>query len=150
MFKKKRDCTITNPDDLASFNEYLKYINEAEARATDQFNKTLLTLSSGALAVSITFLSDNAIGANISSLLTSWAFFGVTIVLELASYFILVHGMTSYLYEVKRYFANTTTDYPNRDDSVYSKILLGINYVGALCFIAGLVATASFIAGRYL
>ncbi len=118
-------------------NEYMeerKLLANLEAESYRSFDKALLTFSSGAIALSITFLEKFSPGSNIHLLIASWLFWLLSILFQLISYYISAKAMReelSILNEQYRDYKseakiNKWTGWPSRTNLIaLSSFLIG-------------------------
>ena len=70
--------------------EYRVYLLDSEQKAQEEFDKTVLTLSGGALGISFAFIKD-IVGphpvVNVGYLFVAWILWGLSVTAVLASYF---------------------------------------------------------------
>lgn len=126
-------------------NKYIDCVNNAESKITESFEKNLLTISTAALGVSITFLSAKSVSFNFTLLFCSWFCFGLTIVLTLCSYFLTLAGLNWNLERTTEYFRRKTDIYPDPKNNPFNLALYIMSYISVLFFILGLILTAIFI-----
>jgi len=149
-----RDSGSANPSDWKpNWELYNRHVEQAwtdQQSGSDEFDKNLLTLSSGALGLSLAFIKDVVPlkGADfLCELYLSWLSFVACIVVTLFSYALSVQcqkAHTSYLY---KYYIEGKEEYLNRK-SVWSTSVTICAILGALFFLVGLAATMIFVIGN--
>lgn len=129
-------------------NKYIEEVNQCETKAAEQFDKNLMTLSSGALGISLTFLSKHSYSSDINFLYISWFCFGATVTLSIFSYFVNVAGLNWQLEKTKQHYQlDSKTDYPEIDKNPFRQALYVMSWFAAVSFILGLIFTGLFIKG---
>jgi hypothetical protein len=132
------------------WDHYCKYHDKAVESITassDEFDKSLLTYSSGALGLSLAFIKDivkleNAIA--LSWLYWSWLFLVSCIVLTIASYRLSIHAQQRRLDDARRFYMEKDEKALNRE-TVWSRMLDLCAYFGAAFFLAGVLSTVLFV-----
>lgn len=129
------------------YMEHAKQTWQDIQTSTDQFDRSLLTLSSGALGLSLAFITNlvplkQSVGR--CWLLTSWASFALCIAVTVASFHIGVLAQNKQLDYLKQYYINRKEEYFNKR-SFWSKALEWCTLLGALAFLGGLVCTLIFV-----
>lgn len=128
------------PEHLA---EYRKFLVAAEQKAQEDFDKTVLSLSGGALGISFVFLKD-VIGSQPirldGALLGAWLCWGLSTLSVLSSFFLSHRALREAIRQVDDgSIAATTTP-----GGWYSFATLTLNVLGALLFFAGVCAMTVF------
>lgn len=122
--------------------EYRKHLVEARQKAFEDFDKTVLALSGGALGVSITFVKD-LLGPGALSckgcLLMSWITWGTSVLTVLISYYASQLTLNR---AIKQIDAGTRSLRPGGFFRVFT---LTLNAIGGLLFVAGLVLLIIFV-----
>src|SRR5260221_10211621 len=126
---------------------YRNHIAEAGEKAQENFDKTVLALSGGALGVSLTFV-EKFVGTrkilSPSELYWAWILWSVSLLLVLVSYFSSVRALR---HTSKASYTGKV--YNQRPGGAWSIATEWLNIAGAVCFIAGLALLISFV-GRNL
>ena len=116
--------------------------------STDSFDQSLLTLSSGALGLSLAFIKDivplkDAVW--IALLFTSWIAFALCIVSTVASFLLSVKANKQQLgYIDENYIHRNDLALDKHKSSRYVKWLERCTWVGIILFVAGLFCTIIF------
>jgi hypothetical protein len=124
-------------------SEYRKHCVSAEQKAQEDYDKAVLTLSGGALGISFAFLKD-VVGpgplSQVSLLLAAWLLWGGSIVSTLTSFWFSQLALRTAIAQVDK---NTIRDqFPGR---AFSRITSGLNALGGLAFVAGVVLMVLFV-----
>ncbi|MGO9404002.1 MAG: hypothetical protein ACLPVW_11095 [Terriglobales bacterium] len=137
----------TRPEEL--HDEYRKKVWEDTKSGTENFDKYLLTFSSGALGLSLAFIKDVApIGRAvwIPSLLASWVAFLLCILVTLVSFRISIlalEGMVPYLDEF--YLRNNAEAFDKHRESRLTKAVEWCAWAGIILFVCGVFFTMMFV-----
>jgi hypothetical protein len=122
--------------------EYRTHLVEARQKAFEDFDKTVLTLSGGALAVSITFVKD-LLGPGALSyercLLSAWVCWGVSVLTVLVSYYSSQLTLNRAINQID---SGTRSSRPG---GLFRVFTLTLNAVGGLLFLAGLILLIVFV-----
>lgn len=114
--------------------------------STDSFDQSLLTLSSGALGLSLAFIKDivpfkEAVWSK--TLYASWISFAVCVVLTVFSFRLSIAAQGKHLEYLAKYYLERRQEYFNKR-SVYSKVLSVFTWLASAFFLIGLVCTVLF------
>lgn len=125
------DITDT-PEQLA---EYRNWLVAAEQKAQEDFDKTVLTLSGGALGISFVFLKD-VIGPNevqhSGFLLSAWIVWAFSTFSVLASYYLSHLALRRAISQVDK-----GAIYNQTPGGVFACLTAALNAVGAILFLLG-------------
>src|ERR1041384_3332720 len=113
--------------------EYRNHLVEARQKAFEDFDKTVLALSGGALGISITFVKDLLGPGTLSCkgcLLTSWICWGVSVLTILVSYYASQLTLNR---AIKQIDAGTR---PLRPGGAFRVFTLTLNAIGGILFVA--------------
>ena len=128
------------PDD--DLSEYRKHLQTAEQKSQEDFDKTVLSLSGGALGISFVFLKD-VIGPNPvvepSLLFGAWVAWGSSTFCVLASYYASHLALRK---AIKQIDAKTIRG--QRPGGWYSRLTAFLNAVGAILFLVGVCSITLF------
>ncbi len=129
------------------YHEHRKQAWQDIQTSTDQFDRSLLTLSSGALALSVAFIKDlvplkSAVG--LWWLYASWASFIVCIIVTLFSFPISVKALKINLDYVRKYYIEEKEEYFDRR-SRWSKAVSWCTILGGAFFLLGIICTMVFV-----
>lgn len=132
---------ITNAVDERLF-EYRKNLVAAEQKAQEDFDKTVLTLSGGALGISFAFLKD-VIGANPIAhpylLFAAWVAWGFSTFSVLASYHLSHLALRKAVKQVDEGLI-----YKQRAGGVFATWTARLNEAGAVLFLVGVLCITIF------
>lgn len=121
---------------------YRNHLVIAAQKSQESFDKTVISLSGGALGISFLFLKDVVGPKTVSDphlLIAAWSSWG------LSSLFILISHLTSHyaLNKAIEDFDSDTID-SNRPGGYYSTITRLLNFLGAILFVAGIFCIILF------
>jgi len=123
--------------------EYRKLLVTAEQKSQEDFDKTVLSLSGGALGISFVFLKD-VIGSNpIMSptlLLIAWIAWGFSTFAVLTSFYL---SRLALLHAISQVDAGTIYD-EQQPGGVYSRLTAILNASGAILFLVGVLFITMF------
>lgn len=124
--------------------EHRKYLVEGEHKSQEQYDKTVLSLSGGALAVSFAFVKDYLSGKEaigLEFLLAAWIAWGLSSTITLASFYTSVLAFRKSISQVDK-----ETVYKSRVGGRASIVTDILNAAAGLLFLAGVVTAALFAA----
>ncbi len=134
-------------DDTENYLKERKLLIDAQQQSCQQFDKAILTLSSGGLGVSIVFLRDilplEQI-ANYCFLIGSWILFTISITCTLVSFLTSHCAYDEQLELINRYFLNKESDAPAKKNK-FAQITEGLNVSAAVFFILAVISTIMFV-----
>lgn len=123
--------------------EYRSSLEKLEQKAQEDFDKTVLHLSGGALAISFAFIRD-IIGVNtvINSLLLflSWLCWGLSVTFILISYYTSHLALRKAIKQV-----DNEEIYQSKPGGIADHITAICNALGGILFIAGVVLINTFV-----
>lgn len=139
IFRKRRKVQIERSDDLS---DYRKHLQTAEQKSQEDFDKTVLSLSGGALGISFVFLRD-VIGPNPvvepNLLFTAWVAWGMSTFCVLASYYSSQLTLRKAISQV-----DAKTIRNEKAGGAYRLITAFLNAAGACLFLVGVIAIVLF------
>jgi hypothetical protein len=121
--------------------DYRKYLVEARQKAFDDFDKTVVTLSAGALGISITFLKD-LLGPgthSMSCMVAAWICWTVSVVSVLVSYFVSQIALEEAIAEID------AGDRPAKPGGRFATATKVLNAAAGIFFLAGLIMFIIFV-----
>jgi len=132
------------------WDEYSKHRDqtwEDIKASSDEFDKNLLTFSSGALGLSLAFIKDivkleSAVA--LPWLYCSWAFLSACIILTIFSYRFSIWAQEKRFDDLVKYFLEDDKTAFNRK-TVWSRALEVCANVGAIFLLAGVITTVVFV-----
>ena len=120
--------------------DYRKHIVELRQASIAQYEKTLLTLSTGALALSVVFVKDifnGEVSEVINYLYLAWLCWTVSISISLVSFYVSQLAYDKALQQI-----DTDVIYTETPGGVYTGIIFKLNTVNGLIFLLGIVFMA--------
>lgn len=136
--------TVENDDDSVLV-EYRKHLVEVSVRSQESLDRGLLTLSGGALGVSIVFLKD-IVGEQAAEvlwvLLLAWICWTATIVAVLATFWWARRASET---AIARCDDGTIWDHAHAPGGVFSSLTRKFNAVAGITFFVGIVAMLVFV-----
>lgn len=133
------------PDPLA---DYRKFLVAAEQKSQEDFDKTVLALSGGALGISFTFLKD-VIGTNPISeprlLFWAWVAWAFSTFAVLFSYYLSHLALRKAIAQVDQ-----GTIYKQRPGGAIALCTAGLNAAGAILFLAGVLSITLFARANFI
>jgi hypothetical protein len=128
------------------YNEHRKQAWADIQSSSDNFDQSLMTVSSAALGVSLLFIKDIVPLKDadwLRMLYVSWLSFAICIVLTVFSFRLSVAAQTVYLQYLRKYYIEKNSDYFNKQ-SWQSKWLSVFTWAASVLFLAGLACTVIF------
>lgn len=132
------------PNDLT---DYRKHLVSAEQKSQEDFDKTVLTLSGGALGVSLTFLKDVIGSSPVASpglLLSSWMCWAVSASVVLISFYLSQIALRHAIAQVDN--GSIHNEKPGGRFSTYTSWLNGL---GAILFLVGMFTIILFVHANF-
>ena len=136
-----------NDDDTENYLKERKLLIDAQQQSYQQFDKAILTLSSGGLGVSIIFLRDILPLEQITNyyfLIGSWILFTISILCTLISFLTSQYAYDEQLELINRYFLNKDSDALTKKNR-FAQITEGLNISAAVFFILAVISTIMFV-----
>lgn len=122
--------------------DYRQWLVVAEQKSQEDFDKTVLSLSAGALGISFVFLKD-VIGPNPvlepNLLFAAWVAWGSSTFCVLASYYASHLALRKTIKQI-----DLSTIRNERPGGVYSYVTAGLNATGAVLFLVGVCTITLF------
>ena len=134
-------------DDTENYLKERKLLIDAQQQSYQQFDKAILTLSSGGLGVSIIFLRDILPFEQITNyyfLIGSWILFTISITCTLVSFLTSQYAYDEQLELINRYFLNKDSDALTKKNT-FAQITGGLNISAAVFFILAVISTIMFV-----
>jgi predicted membrane channel-forming protein YqfA (hemolysin III family) len=126
----------------AHLTEYRKSLVEAERRSQEAYDKAVLSLSGGGLAISFAFLKDYLAGqqpAMASLLFVAWVCWGFSASAILASFFASSLALRKAISQV-----DENSIYTFRAGGAASTVTAILNVAAGILFLLGVIAAAIF------
>lgn len=142
----EREPSYTTQDRMDVYNQICQRLEEGKLKNSELFDQAVLTLSSGALVLSMAFVKDIVPISRLiwtPALFLSWIFFAGTILSTLLSFI-----SSQKAHEVQReyldaYFIRNEEDACDRPNK-YSTITVRLNQISTGCFFLAVVVTIAF------
>ena len=143
MPKANKAIEATPEDDLS---DYRKHLLTAEQKSQEDFDKTVLSLSGGALGISFIFLKD-VIGPNPivqpGMLFTAWVAWGTSTFCVLASYYLSHLALRKTIKQI-----DSKTIRVEKTGGWYRPATAILNALGAILFLVGVCTITLFAAAN--
>ena len=130
----------------STYNEYMNQLRSERHSSFVQFDKAILSLSGGTLAVSIAFIKDLVPLTELvwlPLLLASWALLGLSITSTLVSFLVSQKAYDRQFTSAERYFVDKEKE-ALETENPFGLITSRLNHLSAACFVAALLATIVF------
>lgn len=145
-----RQQSLRTPDEIKRhqdlFDDHKKQVWSDMQAGSDEFDRALLTMSSGTLALSLAFIKDVvplAEATHLPLLFASWVSFALCIVVTLVSFRFSIIAQENHLEFARRYHIDG--DLSASNERHWSKKALGwCAYVGGVLLLIGFALTISF------
>lgn len=144
MDKNPNDNTLREHEQHKMYLDYRQGLVNSKFKVAEDFDKALLTLSGGALGISMTFIKDIVTRPEYKWILViSWTCFGLAIIILLLGF--LVCGK-AYKQEIVSLDAiQEKSKKTNNKKNTWSKATEVANISALIFFITGLILLATFI-----
>lgn len=130
-----------SPPDL---QEYRRWLVAAEQKSQEDFDKTVLSLSGGALGISFVFLKD-VVGERALvhpfCLLAAWVCWGISVISVLLSFHLSHLALRAAIQQV-----DDGTIYSQPPGGKYARMTAALNALGGAFFFAGVLLMTIFVA----
>ena len=128
------------------YKEQLVSAREDQRASSDDFDKNVMTLSSGALALSVAFIKDvvhlpDAIWRQL--LIASWVLFSAAVLATLLSFLCSGRALEKHITYLKKYYIDRDDNYLNKQ-SRWSWWVAACAVFGASAFVGGVLSTVIF------
>lgn len=123
-------------------NEQINSIRNARSRESQNRDKVFMTINTGALTLSVSFVAIAGFGAGVTSgfLIISWVFFASAIILHLIAYvFVDLH-----FGRCERDIESGGKDYILNEVNIWTKLTRGFDYFGYSLTICALIFMVCF------
>ena len=148
------DATVndTKPEDKKENAEYGVYLEErklllqAEKEGIQQFDKAILTLAAGALAISITFIDQIAPhpkSETIYFLVGGWVAFIISLIVTLASFLTSQKACSKQIAILEHDYFESASE-PNNQKNNLAIWTSRLNIASIVAFVIGVILLASF------
>lgn len=130
-------------------DEYRRKVWEDSTSQSESFDRYLLTLSGGALGLSLTFLKDVIplrSAVCVPLLIISWGWFILCILVTLVSFRISIRALEKMVPYLNEFYLEGNAEAFNQHlESLWTKAVDWCAYAGIICFVLGLVFTMMFV-----
>jgi hypothetical protein len=129
------------------FKESYEELVKKQISNSENFDRSVLTLSASGLGLSLGFIKDIAPLAHANGrelLISSWGLFGVAIIATIASFMTSQAGIRFQIYAAKKYYLERDDDFLAKT-SVASKATDVLNFTAGATFIGAIVGTIFFV-----
>lgn len=131
-----------------SLKEHRKHLVSAEQKAQEDYDKTLVSLSGGALGISFIFLKDIVGLVNVNQkylLFISWLCWGISIMLVLFSFFTSILALRKAIAQ-----CDSQEEEPIKElaGGVFAKVTNVLNISGGILFFVGILLIAIFFSSN--
>lgn len=127
-----------------ALHDHFKFLRDADQQAQTDYEKTVLSLSGGALGISFAFVKD-IVGSkplvSKSLLLTAWIVWGLSITLALASFYFRQRALRKAMEHIRMY-GKGPDDQPA--GGRFSQVTAMLHILGGLLFLVGVVLIVFF------
>jgi hypothetical protein len=127
--------------------KYRDWLVSADHQASLDFDKAIMTLSGGALGLSITFLHDivpKPLPQTIIWLWVGWIAFAASLALILVSYLFSMAALTKAIKQV-----DDGTIYKTKTGGLANLITIALNYLSALGVLVGVIGLVGFALSNF-
>jgi hypothetical protein len=132
------------------YQEYRQLLIDGEQKAQESYDKTVLSLSGGALGIFFAFVKD-FIGAKTvngpSWLLASWVFWGLSMFFVLLSFYASNQAMREGIRKVNSVISGADAKILNESQpgGRFDSLVAYLNFFGGLLFLFGIIAIVVFV-----
>lgn len=114
---------------------------------SERFDGAILTLSTAALGISLTFVKEVVPVEKaqcLALLVISWWLFGLAIVSTMVSFLASQLGIKRQLHYAEEYYLNNKEEFLTKENNP-AKLTEALNYVSGLLFVAAVILTIVFV-----
>ena len=132
---------------LKLFSEYDKQLLADRSKSYEAFDKAILTLSGGGLALSLTFINNIiplATAKNIGVLIVSWVLFALSILITLTSFVSSQFALEKQRKLAEDYYLKNDEAAPTRPN-IWNRTTRILNLISGLFFIVAVVLLLYFV-----
>lgn len=162
MSKRNRDRSVaksepakTEASDAGSaenirskiYDEYRRELTVKQNSNSENYDKSILTLSSAGLGLSLAFIKDIVPLARVhdhSMLLASWSFFAAAIVITLVSFQCSQRAIQRALDDAEKYYLKNIEEYQTKNNP-WNTATSWLNSISGIAFVLAVLATAVFV-----
>jgi len=137
-------CKSTNQEMYDKYREHMLLLLQSNS---ENYDKAILSLSSGFLAFSLAFIKDivplnKAVSLNILKI--SWELFVLSIILTIVSFIFSKYGAKKAIGYAEKYYLNNKNEYGTKTNWP-STINTCLNNISGLIFIGAIATTVIFV-----
>ena len=125
------------------FNAYRDNLEKARISSHEQFDKALLTLSSGGLALSLGFVQSYKLRPE-CPLYLSWGAFAISILATVISLYLAPYAITQMIEYSRKYYLEGDDAFCEKEDC-YTWIVKKLNLISVISFSIAIITTIFFI-----
>ena len=132
------------------YTETRKDLLARQLSNAEQFDKAVLTLSSGALGISLAFIKDIVPidkAQCVTLLIVSWGFFASAIISTVVSFFASQLAINRQLLYAEEYYLKEKKEY-QRKRNVPARITDFLNYLSGGLFVVAVILTITFVSSN--
>jgi len=129
------------------YDEYRKDLLARHLSNSERYDRAILTLSTGALGLSITFIKDVVpitLVKDLYLLITSWWLFGVAIILTVISFAVSQYAIKVQLFFAQQYYLNGKVEYASKRNYA-ARTTDWLNNLSGIVFLVAVVLTIIFV-----
>lgn len=133
------------------YRQICDQIEGGRRSGSEEYDKAILTLSSGFLAISIAFVKDVVPLAHIvwmPALIISWMLFAAAVLSTLISFVVSQHAYDVQKRNLDGYFLHNVEEACNRPNRL-ATVTTVLNYFSGLCFVAAVILTIVFASANF-
>ena len=141
-------------DDLKTrqqlYTETRKDLLTRQLSNSERYDGAILTLSTGALGLSLAFIKDIAplpSAHSLNVLIISWWLFGSAIISTLISFLLSQRGISRQLHYAERYYLHREEEYLTKTNC-FAKATDVMNHISGFLFVAAVVLTIVFVSAN--
>lgn len=145
-----QDASTTGIGELRErlFKESYDELVKKQISNSENFDRSVLTLSASGLGLSLAFIKDVAPLAKafaIELLIVSWGLFGLSIIATIASFMTSQAAIRFQIFAARKYYLEEDDEYLAKR-SIASKSTDILNFLAGAAFIAAIIGTILFVA----
>ncbi len=133
-------------EDLNPIYDHRAFLSQADQKSQDDYDKTVLALSGGALGISFAFIKDLLSSTPVykAALLTAWITWTLSLCIVLLSYFTSRKSIRKGIEQVDREL-ETGKPIEGHFGGVFAKITGGLNVTSGILFVIGIAFFIAFV-----
>ena len=138
---------MTSDENKRIYEKFRENLLEASLSNSNNYDKAILTLSSAALGLSLTFIKDIVPFKDIINywtLVLSWVFFLISIVVTIISFILSQWAIKRQLKYAEEYYLNGKENFFNKKN-ICKDLTTIFNHISGIIFILALILTIFFV-----